>query len=131
MDPHVFQRLGPVDVPLLVEAGLQLDDGGDLFPVLAGRYEGVDYGGFVADPIERLFDRHHLRVDGRPADEVQHGREAVVRVVEHGVALAEDGVERRSLRKRRRGTRKQRLVLQVGPPRSRSIMRAKSSALRL
>ena len=46
VDALAFQGAGPLDVALLVEAGLQLDQDRDLLALLAGLQEGLDHGEF-------------------------------------------------------------------------------------
>ena len=92
-DVHSFalERLRPADVALFVEARLELDEGGDLLAVGRRLHECVDHGGVAADAVERRLDGEHVGVLGGRADEVDHGVERVVGVVQQDVAVADGG----------------------------------------
>ena len=64
MDAGFFQGPGPADVVGFVEAGLQLDDGGDLFAVGHRVHQRADDPAVTACAVERLFDGQDLRVSG-------------------------------------------------------------------
>src|SRR5438105_1034248 len=58
----LLQRGGQVDVALLVEAGLDLDQAGDLLPRFGRPRQGVDERAGLARAVERHLDRQHLGV---------------------------------------------------------------------
>jgi hypothetical protein len=86
-----LERSRPGDVLPLVEAGLQLDDRGDLLARSRGRGECGDDRRAGVRPIERLFDGHDARVLGGRLDKLDDGRERVVRPVQQKVAPTNDG----------------------------------------
>src|SRR5918998_350793 len=79
----------PRYVRLLVEAGLQLDQGGDLRLLVAGLGEGLDYGRVRPDPVEGLLYGEHLGVVRGGPDKVHDRGERVEGVVEEDVAVAD------------------------------------------
>lgn len=92
VDAGFFELAGPLDVIGFVEAGLEFDQGGDLFAAAGGLDEGADDGGVAAGAVEGLFDGEDVGVAGGLFDEIDDGLEAVVGVVEEDVVFAE-GVE--------------------------------------
>ena len=64
-----LELLGPVDVGGLVEAGLELDEHGDLHAPLGGPDQAADDRAVAAGPVQRHLDRLHARVVGRLLDE--------------------------------------------------------------
>lgn len=64
MDARVFQCPGPFDVGLLIETGLQLDQGHHLFARIGGLDKRVDDGRVPGGAIQGLFDRQHVGVGG-------------------------------------------------------------------
>ena len=92
MAAGLLQLPRPLDVGLLVEAGLDLDDDQHLLARLRGVDEGVDDRGVAGGPVEGLLDREDVRVRRGLLDEPLHGgRERVVGVVQEHVAAAERG----------------------------------------
>ena len=89
IDAGLAHEAGPLDVGGFVEAGLQLDDDGDLLAVLGGVDERGDQGGVGAGPVEGLLDRQGVRILGGLTEEIEDGLETVVRVVEQDVPLAD------------------------------------------
>ena len=88
---HLFQRLRPVDVGLLVEAGFQLEHADDLLAALRGPDQGADERRVVAGPVDGQLDGEHIGITAGLGDEPLHrGREGVVRMVDQNVALADD-----------------------------------------
>ena len=65
--PGLLQLAGPEDVRLLVEAGLDLDQGEHLLAGLGRVDQGVDDRGVAAGPVQGLLDRQHLAGRPRPA----------------------------------------------------------------
>ena len=92
VDPGALEVARPAKVPLLVEPGLELDQGGDRLAGVGGRGEGGDDGGVLARPVQGLLDGHHVRVRRRLAQELGHHVELLVRVMDDELALA-DGRE--------------------------------------
>ena len=68
-----------------------------------------------AGAVQRHLDRQHRRVLGRPAQEVEHRLERVVRVVEQDVALAQSRERVLGLGQRVVEVLDERRVVQVGP----------------
>ena len=90
VDARILQFLGPGDVALLVETGLQLHHGRDLLAAPPGLHERPHDGRIGAYPVKGLLDGHHVRVLAGLSDKFQHGTKTVVRVVEQPV-LGADG----------------------------------------
>ncbi len=91
MDARLLQLPGPGDVGLFVEAGLELDEDGDLLAPLGRPDERFDDGAVARRAVQRLLDRQHLGVDGGPLDEGLDGvGERFVRVVHEHVLLGDD-----------------------------------------
>jgi len=105
VDAGGFEFLGPVDVLLFVEAGLELHDGRDLLAETAGLKEAPHHGRVAAAAVERLLDGDDVRIGRGLLQEVEHAAEGFVRVVEHQVALADRG-ERVGFRLERFGKRR-------------------------
>jgi hypothetical protein len=76
----------PADVALFVEARLELDEGRDLLTQLGGALQRAHQGRLSAGTIQRLLDRDHTRVLRRLGQEVDHGLEGLVGVVQQDVA---------------------------------------------
>ena len=104
MHAHVLQPLGPDDVVLLIEAGLQLDQDRHLFSTLGGVRQHAGDARVAARAVQGELDGENVRVFGRRLDEPLHrGGEAVVRVMKQHVAFAdhvEDAPRRREARGR-------------------------------
>ena len=116
----LFQDPCPLDVGLLVEAGLQLDERDHLLPLARRVGERAhDPALGTRSPVDGLLDREHSRVAGGLLDERLDGRrERVVRVVHEDVAGAEHAEQVGAPvpgREDGLGLRGPRLVLQVGP----------------
>ncbi len=86
-----FQVTGPADIGLFVEAGLQLDHGGDRLAQFGGLGQRLDDGAVLGRAVQGLLDGHHIGVAGRLAQELHHHVEALERVVDHDVLLADGG----------------------------------------
>ena len=113
-----LEGLGPADVALLVEPGLQLHQAHGALAAL-GRADERGHDGRVARrAVERLLDGHHVGILRRLAHEPRHaGLERVVRVVHQDVAaadLVEDAHLVAAIQQARGLTRLPRRVLQVG-----------------
>jgi len=67
----LLQTLRPIDVVLLVKAGAQLDQGGDVLAVFGGSTEIFDQLGAAGHAVDRDFDGLYRRVEGRFADHLQ------------------------------------------------------------
>ena len=96
---RLLERPGPPDVRLLVEAGLELDQGGHLLAALGRADQRLDDRACrTRGAVERLLDGEHLGVARGLADELlDRGGERVVRVVDQDVACAEHREEVRDL----------------------------------
>ena len=88
-------RARPLQPPRLADIGglvkpcLQLDQCRHRLPVLGGLAQGLDNWGIPAGPVERLFDRHHVRVHRRLLQEAHHHVEGLIRVVQQHILLAD------------------------------------------
>ena len=78
-----------MEVLLLVEAGLQLDDGGHRLAGFGGVDQRAHDRRLLARAVERLLDRHDVRVERRLPDELHHHLEAFVGVVDEDVLFAD------------------------------------------
>jgi len=77
----------PGDVPLLVEARLDLDQREHLLAVARCLDEGVNDGRVTGGPVERLLDRKHAGIgSGLRQERLHRRRERVVGVVQQHVA---------------------------------------------
>ena len=97
--PACFQLVGPFEVDLLVEAGLELDERDHLLAGLGRADErGDDAALLAAGAVQRLLDREHVRIACRLVDELGDARrERVVGVVhEHVARLQQRGTGRRA-----------------------------------
>ena len=84
----LLQLAGPGDVGLLVEAGLDLDEGQHLLAGLGRLDQGVDDRGVAGGAVQRLLDRQHGRVGGGLLDEpLDAGGERVVGVVQQHLTV--------------------------------------------
>ena len=88
--PRLFQRLAPVDIVFLVEAGAHLHQHRHLLALLPGANQRRHDGRLAADAVQGLLDGHHVGVVRRFADEAHHGIEAVVGVIEQNIAAPDD-----------------------------------------
>src|SRR4051794_23730010 len=87
VDAGLLQGAGLDDVILLVETGLQLDEGRHFLAVFRRAGEGVDDRVIFGGPIERLLDGEDLRVLGGLLDELDYRPERLIRVVNEDVPL--------------------------------------------
>ncbi len=95
VDAGALQLLGPVDVGRLVEAGLQLDEHGDLHAPLGGAHQAADDRAVATGPVQRHLDALHPRVVGGLLDErLGAAGEALVRVVHEDRPVAHHRHER-------------------------------------
>jgi hypothetical protein len=86
VDACTFERSRPFDVPMLIEAGLQLDQADALLAGLGALDQRRDKWGVVARAIYGRLDRGDVRVVGRSThDRLEARREGVVRVVDEDV----------------------------------------------
>ena len=86
-----FQVARPFDVGGFVETGLEFDQRGDRLARLRRLDQGADDGAVVAGAIERLLDRHHIRIGRGLAQELHHRVEALERMMDDKVLLADGG----------------------------------------
>ena len=91
VDADVLQALRPFDVALLVEAGLQLDQGDHLLARLGRLDQGSHDRAVARGAVESHLDRKHPGITGSAVDErLDRGGERVVRVMNEEVALPDD-----------------------------------------
>ena len=109
-----LQPVGELDIGFFVEARAQLDDHGHVLAGLRGGDQRIDDRRLVAGAIQRLLDREHVRIRGRAAQEVDHRAEAVERMVQQHVVLA----DRRRSRSVEPATRRGRPGVNIGYLRS-------------
>lgn len=86
---RALKRFGPVDVALFVKAGLQFHDGRHLLAAASRLDEALDDGRVAAAAVQRLLDRHHLRIARGAVDEGKHPREFFIGMEKQHVALAQ------------------------------------------
>ena len=79
----------PVDVVVLVEAGLQLHDGGDILALVRRVDQGFDDRAFASRAVQRLLDGEDIGIGGRLVDEVDDALECFVRMMHQDVAAAD------------------------------------------
>ena len=89
VDAGLFQLAGPDDVALLVEPGLQLDDGRHLLAVVGGALQGPHDRRIAAGAVERLLDGQHALVVGGGLDEIDDVAERLVGMMHQDVAGAD------------------------------------------
>ncbi len=90
VDPLLFELAHPLEVVLLVEAGLEFDHHRHLLAVLGGVDERLDHLGVAGGAVDGSLDREHVRVLGSRREEpLDRPVEVVVRVVKQDVALAD------------------------------------------
>ena len=92
VDAALLERPRPDDVRLLVEPRLQLDDRGNLLTGLGRARERLHDWRVSAGSVQRLLYRQHVGIVGGARDELDHGVERLVRLLEEDIPLA-DGVE--------------------------------------
>ncbi|MCY1229563.1 hypothetical protein D9M72_419320 [compost metagenome] len=91
-----FQALGPVDVGFLVKARQQLHHHRDFLAVARGGHQRFHDQRLIAGAIDRLLDRDHVGVGRCQLQQVEHGTEALVRVVQQHVLLSHHVEHRRA-----------------------------------
>ena len=84
-----LQVARPADVGLLVEARLQLDQRRHRLAGLGRIDQRAHDRAVVRGAVERLLDRHDVRIDRRLAQELHHDVEGFVGVVDDDVLLAD------------------------------------------
>ena len=110
-----LQPVGELDVRFFVEARAQFDDHRDVLARLRGRDQRIDDRRFVAGAVQRLLDGEHARVGGCAAQEIEHRPEAVERVMQQHVLLADHGQQVGRSRDAARQARREDRVLQIRP----------------
>ena len=88
---RALQLRRPANVGRLVEARLELDQGGDGLAGLRRVDQRLHDRAVVRRAVERLLDRQHVGVRGRLVEEVDHHLERFVGVVDDEVLLAHGG----------------------------------------
>jgi hypothetical protein len=112
---HRFQALGPVDVGLLVEPGLQLHDDHHFLAAAHGFDQQVHQHGVGAGAVDGLLDREHVGVVHGLAQELHHRLETLERMVQQHVAAAQPLQD--ALAARQSAQRPRRLVRREAQPR--------------
>ena len=115
MHPGALHRLGPDDIVLLIEAGLQFHDRRHLLTLLAGVNERLHNGRVAANAVESLLNRQHMRVFGGSLDKVNYRREGVVGVMQQHIALTDRVKNIAAATQHRWQRRHMRRILEVGP----------------
>ncbi len=115
-----FELAGPLHVVGLVEAGLELDEHGDLHPTLGGPDETADDRAVTTRSVQRHLDRLHHGIVGRLGDELLDARrEALVGMVDHHRPVTHHVEDRpvgfRCRSDPTRRDRRPRLVLEIRP----------------
>ena len=91
MHARALQDACPLDVGVLVEAGLQLDDHHDLLAALGSPDERIDESSPLRGPVHGQLDGEHVWIVGGLANErVETGRERLVGQVHQDVLALED-----------------------------------------
>lgn len=89
MDALVFELAGPFDVVGFIEAGLEFNEDGDLFPVAGGFDEGLHDGRIAGGAVKGLLNGKDGGVVGRLTDEIDERLKAVVGLMQEVVALGD------------------------------------------
>ena len=89
LDAGALQLVRPADIGLLVESRFQFDHRGDRFAGLGGLRQFLDDRAVLARPVERLLDRDHSRVARRLPQELHDDVEALIRMMDDDVLLAD------------------------------------------
>ena len=117
--PRLLELARPLDVPTLVEAGLQLDEADGLLSVLGAVDQRRDQGAVVRGAVDGRLHRDHVGVGCRGGGERLEARpERLVRLMDEDVAPADLVEEPRGVldsREARLGDGHPRLGLQIGP----------------
>src|SRR6516165_5440211 len=82
MGAGLLEHPGPFDVGSLLKARLKLDHDSHLFPALRCFCQRFYDGRISARSIERLLDRHHMRVFRRLPDEIENRLKTIVRMMQ-------------------------------------------------
>ena len=109
----------PCDVAALVEARLQLDENGDLFPALRGFDQAIDDGGVSTNAVQRDLDGRDVRILDGGVEECFDGRERVERMVDELIAVLDALEYRLALQIAPDRARDDRCVLELGPRQTR------------
>ncbi|MNM97035.1 hypothetical protein D3C81_1095310 [compost metagenome] len=115
-----LEPLCPVDVGLLVEARQQLHHHRDFLAIACGGHQRFHDRRLVAGAVHGLLDRHDIRVGRGELQQVEHGGEALVRMVQEHILLADhvehaqSGLERLDRRRHVRRVFEGRAVDQIG-----------------
>ena len=86
-DVHPFALQGPrpFDIAFFIEPRLQFHQYCDLLAFLHRFQQRIDDRRIPADAVERHFDREHVRIVRRLANEINHGLERIERMVQQNV----------------------------------------------
>ncbi len=91
LDARAFERRGPEQILLLVEARLQFDHCGDRLARFGSGDQRVDDRGLFARAVQRLLDRDDVGVGGGLFEEGEHHVERLVRVMDDDVLRLDRG----------------------------------------
>src|SRR5712691_6252255 len=94
VDSRAFEPLGPYNVVLFIESGLQLYYGGHLFSLFACRNQGLGNGRLLAGAIQTDFDCQHIWIIRGRTYEISHSCIGGVWMVQQDVALFYDVKDR-------------------------------------
>ncbi len=113
-----FQRLGPFDVALFVEAGFQLHQRGHLLFFFDGFEQRLHDRRIAAGAIQAGLDGQYVGIVRGLLQEIDHRLERFVGMVQKNILLLDEREEiflRAGLRQCGRKSRDKRRVLQIGP----------------
>ena len=91
LDPGALERARPHQILLFVEPRLEFNDRGDRLASLGGVDQRANDRRLLAGAVQRLLDRHDIRVRGGLLDELHHHLETLVGVVDEDVLLLDRG----------------------------------------
>ncbi len=89
VDARFFQPVRPLNVVALVEAGLELDQHGNLLPLVRGLDEQIDERRVRADPVQRHLDPGDVGIACRLREKSLDRGERVERMVNEPVLFAD------------------------------------------
>ncbi len=91
VDARLLEHAGLVDVVLLVESGLELDQGRHLFAILGGTRQGGDDRVGLGRAVEGHLDRQRLGIFRGLLEKLHDRAERLVRVVDQDIVVADGG----------------------------------------
>ena len=91
MHAGVFELVGPENISLFIEAGLQFDQAHHLFARFRRLDEVSHEGRVITGTVESHFYRQYTRVFGGLGDKaLNRGGEALIRMMKQNIAVADD-----------------------------------------